>query len=243
MRTDTKTREALRFAPENHRYGGDYSTDWSTGLRHVCPCPQLAANEGGMVFLTTDMVRDPDARGHVAGTYGIEVCYAEDLPVLYAPGTDRKITKRSLLGRSFLMDRAHHRVLAIDKTMTMAGIRAVAVWTTVMSPARSYTPVYTKERSTAKEKAWKADHADTLLQARAVRALDGRRMGLAENLIPRVMRLFPPGKPLIDAVRADSLLALGTLVVDHVDMFSMFVTDQTADKREYQHLVTKPFGI
>ena len=255
MRHDTKTRDRLRFAPENNQYGGDYNTDWSTGLRHIKPCPQLAVNEGGMIFLTTDMHRDPGTRGHMAGYYDIEVMYAGDLPSpMYAPGTDRKITKRSLQATTFLVDRKHHRVLAMDKHMYLSGIRVVAAWTTVMSPARTFTPLYTKERNMAREKAWKAEHADTLLQARAVRALDGRVWGTWENLAAKATRLLVPGKaatpvnkPLLkmtlDEIRADYLLALGSLMEDHADKFTEFVVDITADRREYPHLVTKPFAI
>lgn len=239
---DTKVvRDTFVFHERNNYTYGHYATDWETGLRHVRINSNLAVNEGNMIFLSHDLYRDPDGRRKMAHEYGIDVRSVADLPTLYAPRSDRKITKRSLLGTSYLFDERHNRVLCIDRREDVSGLCARASWATVISPAVSYTPLCTKERNFVAEKAWKEEHAGQLVAAKGVWALhDSGHVGNKETSVAVCKEWYRDS----NAHAMDKFLThLGRLQMLFADDFTEMVVDLTADYMEYPHLTTVPNGL
>jgi len=239
MKTDKKTREDLRFDVANNMWPGRYETDWDTGIKYIRPRHGVTVNEGGVIYLTTDLFRKPDERVALDRELGIDIRDVAGLPTLYEPGTNRKITKRSLRGTNYLVDREHDRVLCIDERHDISGVSACASWIVVDSPATSYTMLKTKERNFAAEAKWKQEHAEDMQKAQAVYALeDTQRFFDAATLVQQLRGHFKGADK-----REDFYSILGQLMYNNMDAFNELVVDLTADYREYPHLTTKPYGL
>lgn len=239
MKPTKELRSTLRFAPENNQHGGDWATDWDTGVKYVAPTPGLFINEGGAIQLTSISMRDPHGRHLMLSRYGIDLRYVEDLPTLMRPdGT--KIPKNTLLGSTYLIhaDGRRARVYDVTESARRPECNTYATWYHLDGYPSVKAPVRTRERNKAREVEWLASMKDDLLRAQGAFALsefDERGRAIRRwPLTEVVAKLKSSAAPT--ARVEEFFVALGSYWADGKQRLDITIS-VTSDMKEYDHLL------
>ena len=240
MRRTKQVADLLRFCPENNHHYGDYDTDWGDYTKTICPRAGLQVNEGGVISLHTTTDRNLDQRQDLNKMFGIDVRITSELPPLFTPAHlgAKKIPKNAMRQSFFLIDHetCGGRCLALNTDYRSRGITPYAKWMNPVSPASTDHKVMTRERNFAREKEWMKEHAEVILKAEALYALEDC-LGMTNQAsswqaqCESAMR----GKASWDS---SALLSVARLRKDYASMdgWTEALITVTADYREYDYL-------